>query len=185
MWAPTTKWENVYEFAEWPSLFAAACRLTSSWVRKMRDRDSHAFFAVLKIPKEGIYLVSAAVSCAIMSSSLVGMTQDGDLGVGRGDHDFLAAKLVLLRVKLDAEVFQTVADGCAHGAGVFADAGGKDDAVHAAQSRGIGADILADLVGELVERQLCGLVALFGCGVQIAEVGGNAVRQEPARRTSC
>ena len=75
MWAsaPTTKWENVYEFAEWPSLFAAACRLTSSWVRKMRDRDSHAFFAVLKT--ENAYLVSAAVSCAIMSSSLVGMTQ--------------------------------------------------------------------------------------------------------------
>ena len=53
--APTTKWENVYEFAEWPSLFAAACRLTSSWVRKMRDRDSHAFFAVLKT--ENAYLV--------------------------------------------------------------------------------------------------------------------------------
>ena len=86
MWAsaPTTKWENVYEFAEWPSLFAAACRLTSSWVRKMRDCNSHAFllFEIISVKPEGIYLVSAAVSCAIMSSSLVGMTQTVTLESG-------------------------------------------------------------------------------------------------------
>ena len=82
---------------------------------------------------------------------------DLDLGVVGRDDGLFAAGLVLLRVELDAEVLQAVADGRAHGAGVLADTGRKDEAVEAFESGGISADVLSDFIGELIERQLRGL----------------------------
>ncbi len=51
---------------------------------------------------------------------------------------------------------------------------GEYDGVNAVHCRNIGACDLCDPVVEHVQSELCALVALGGCVVKIAEVGGNA-----------
>ena len=63
---------------------------------------------------------------------------DLDLGIVGGDEGLLAADLVALRVQLDAEEFQTLADGGAVGGAVLADACGEDEAVQPAEGGGMG-----------------------------------------------
>ena len=105
---------------------------------------------------------------------------NGDLGVIGGDDGFLAPGVVLLGIQLDAQEFQTLADARAHGSGVLAHAGGEHQAVQSAQSGGVGADVLADFVGKLVQRQSAVLVAFLSAVLDIAEVGGHAGQRQHA-----
>ena len=89
------------------------------------------------------YLQSAAVSCAIMSSSLVGMTQTVTLESGVEMMASSPRVLFFSGIDLDAKVLETLADGGTHRCGVLADTGRKDEAVEAAEHGGVGADVLA------------------------------------------
>ncbi len=108
------------------------------------------------------------MSRAIISSSFVGMTYTFTVLSAAEMSVSLAADLVFLVVHMDAEEPETLADARAYRGAVLADAGGERDDINAAHGSRIGADILADLVGKLVESELRALVALFGSLLKIA-----------------
>lgn len=126
------------------------------------------------------FVTRASVSRAIISSSFVGMT-----------YTFTVLSAAEMSVSLPRTWFfswstwtprnpETLADALAHIGAVLADAGGERDDINAAHGSRIGADILADLVGKLVESELRALVALFGSLLKIAEVGADAGNAENA-----
>ena len=87
-----------------------------------------------------------------------------------GDQPVALAGLVPFGADADTQelhIFQRVE---ANGGRVFADAASEDDGVQTAHGGGIGADRLADLVGERIQRELRRGVARLGGLLQIADV---------------
>ena len=101
---------------------------------------------------------------------------------GLGNFDLLPARtgLVVVVVHVHAEVFQTLQDHLADIAVVFRNACGHDDRVHAAEGCRIRADKLAHFIAEHLAGKRCALVALLGCGGEIAEIAAYAGDAEHA-----
>ena len=111
------------------------------------------------------------------------------LGVLGGDDGVLAEGDVRLVVHLEAQVGEVLQDAAAEAGVVLADAAGEDDQVHAVHRGHVGADVLDDVVGELLEGELGLGIAVVRALVQFAAVGavlGNAQKTglavEDARR---
>ena len=113
---------------------------------------------------------------------LVGLDDEGlDAGVGSGDVVLLAVVFdVELLVDLDAEVVHVLADLAAQMQGVFADAAGEGDGVNAVHRRGIGADVLLDLIAERVSGERGAVIAGKREIDDVAGVGGLAGKADEA-----
>ncbi len=109
---------------------------------------------------------------AIISSSLVGITQTDDLAVGGADAR--PAGLVGGRIELDAEPGRVATQALADRRRVLADAGGEDERVQAAGGGGERAELAAEAIAEQLDGEARARVVAREQHPHVARQAGDA-----------
>ena len=120
-----------------------------------------------------------AVCRAIWSSSFVAMTsaftRDPPVLISATGDSWRDLRVgVVVLVEANAHELEALQDAASHLHAVLSDAASEHDGVDAAHRGGVGADVLAALVGEHGDRQAGAVVAFFGLRLDVAQVVAEA-----------